>query len=174
MAGKTRDLSYMALMTALLVLCAWLTIPLGPVTFTMQTFGVFAALGILGGRRGTVAVLVYLALGLVGLPVFSGFSGGPAGFMTPTGGYLLGFLAAALLFWALTGRGVPQAPAMVLGLLACYVFGTAWFFLLYGDLYGGDLWGILTLCVFPYVVPDCLKLILALAVSRRVGRAIPR
>jgi len=170
MAGKTRDLSYMALMTALLVLCAWLTIPLGPVTFTMQTFGVFAALGILGGRRGTAAILVYLALGLVGLPVFSGFSGGPAGFMTPTGGYLLGFLAAALLYWGLTGRGVPQAPAMVLGLLACYAFGTAWFFLLYG----GDLWGILTLCVLPYVVPDCLKLILALAVSRRVGRAIPR
>ena len=74
MAGKTQDLSYMALMTALLVLCAWLTIPLGPVTFTMQTFGVFAALGILGGRRGTAAILVYLALGLVGLPVFSGFS----------------------------------------------------------------------------------------------------
>lgn len=170
MAGKTRDLSYMALMTALLVLCAWLTIPLGPVTFTMQTFGVFAALGILGGRRGTVAVLVYLALGLVGLPVFSGFSGGPAGFMTPTGGYLLGFLAAALLYWGLTGRGVPQAPAMVLGLLACYAFGTAWFFLLYG----GDLWGILTLCVLPYVVPDCLKLILALAVTRRVSRAISR
>lgn len=170
MAGKTRDLSYMALMTALLVLCAWLTIPLGPVTFTMQTFGVFAALGILGGRRGTVAVLVYLALGLVGLPVFSGFSGGPAGFMTPTGGYLLGFLAAALLYWGLTGRSVPQAPAMVLGLLACYAFGTAWFFLLYG----GDLWGILTLCVLPYVLPDCLKLILALAVTRRVSRAIPR
>ena len=170
MAGKTRDLSYMALMTALLVLCAWLTIPLGPVTFTMQTFGVFAALGILGGRRGTAAVLVYLALGLVGLPVFSGFSGGPAGFMTPTGGYLLGFLAAALLYWGLTGRGVPQAPAMVLGLLACYAFGTAWFFLLYG----GDLWGILTLCVLPYVLPDCLKLILALAVTRRVSRAISR
>ena len=170
MAGKTRDLSYMALMTALLVLCAWLTIPLGPVTFTMQTFGVFAALGILGGRRGTAAVLVYLALGLVGLPVFSGFSGGPAGFMTPTGGYLLGFLAAALLYWGLTGRSVPQAPAMVLGLLACYAFGTAWFFLLYG----GDLWGILTLCVHPYVLPDCLKLILALAVTRRVSRAIPR
>ncbi len=170
MAGKTRDLSYMALMTALLVLCAWLTIPLGPVTFTMQTFGVFAALGILGGRQGTAAVLVYLALGLVGLPVFSGFSGGPAGFMTPTGGYLLGFLAAALLYWGLTGRGVPQAPAMVLGLLACYAFGTAWFFLLYG----GDLWGILTLCVLPYVVPDCLKLILALAVTRRVSRAISR
>ncbi|MBR5533901.1 MAG: biotin transporter BioY, partial [Ruminiclostridium sp.] len=67
--GKTRNLTYIALMTALLVLCSWLTLPLGPVTFTLQTFGLFAALGILGGKRGTVTVLVYLALGLVGLPV---------------------------------------------------------------------------------------------------------
>ena len=167
MTGKTRDLSYMALMTALLVLCAWLVLPLGPVTFTLQTFGVFAALGILGGRRGTAAVLVYLALGLVGLPVFSGF-------MTPTGGYLLGFLAAALVYWALTAKGCSPAPAMILGLAACYVLGTVWFFLLYGDLYGGSLWSILTLCVFPYILPDCLKIILALAVSRRVSRVIPR
>ncbi|MBR5791966.1 MAG: biotin transporter BioY [Ruminiclostridium sp.] len=174
MTEKTRDLSYMALMTALLVLCAWLVLPLGPVTFTLQTFGVFAALGILGGKRGTVTVLVYLALGLVGLPVFSGFSGGPAGFMTPTGGYLLGFLAAALVYWALTAKGLPQAPAMGLGLLACYTLGTGWFFLLYGDLYGGDLWSILTLCVFPYILPDLLKLSLALVVSRRMSRAIPR
>lgn len=170
MPVKTRDLSYIALMTALLVLCSWLVLPLGPVTFTLQTFGVFAALGILGGRRGTITVLVYLALGLVGLPVFSGFTGGPAGFMTPTGGYLLGFLAAALLYWALTARGLPQAPAMVLGLAACYALGTAWFFLLYG----GDLRGILALCVLPYILPDFLKIILALAVTRRVSRVIPR
>ena len=170
MTGKTRDLSYMALMTALLVLCAWLVLPLGPVTFTLQTFGVFAALGILGGKRGTVTVLVYLALGLVGLPVFSGFSGGPAGFMTPTGGYLLGFLAAALLYWGLTAKGCSPAPAMVLGLAACYTLGTIWFYLLYG----GSVGSILTLCVFPYIIPDLLKLSLALAVTRRVSRAIPR
>ncbi len=170
MSGKTRDLSYIALMTALLVLCSWLTLPLGPLTFTLQTFGVFAALGILGGKRGTVTVLVYLALGLVGLPVFHGFSGGPAGFMSPTGGYLLGFLAAALLYWALTSRGLSQLPAMALGLLACYGLSTGWFFLLYG----GSLWGILTVCVFPYIIPDILKLSLALAVSRRVSQVIAR
>lgn len=170
MTSKTRDLSYIALMTALLVLCAWLTLPLGPLTFTLQTFGVFAALGILGGKRGTVTVLVYLSLGLVGLPVFSGFSGGPAAFLTPTGGYLLGFLAAALLYWALTSQGLPQAAAMLLGLAVCYAFGTAWFFLLYG----GEIWGILTLCVFPYILPDCLKLLLALVVTRRVSQVIPR
>ena len=127
MTGKTRDLSYIALMTALLVLCAWMVLPLGPVTFTLQTFGVFAALGILGGKRGTVTVLVYLALGLVGLPVFSGFSGGPAGFMTPTGGYLLGFLAAALLYWGLTAGGCPNCLPWPWGFWPATPWGPAGF-----------------------------------------------
>lgn len=73
---KALDLAYIALMAALIALCAWISVPLGPVPFTMQTFGIFAALGLLGGRRGTLAFLIYLLLGIVGLPVFSGFSAG--------------------------------------------------------------------------------------------------
>ena len=83
---------------------------------------------------------------------------------------LLGFLAAALVYWGLTAKGLPQAPAMGVGLLACYTLGTIWFYLLYG----GSVGSILTLCVFPYIIPDLLKLSLALVVTRRVSRAIPR
>ena len=93
---KALDLAYIALMAALIALCAWISVPLGPVPFTMQTFGIFAALG---GRRGTLAFLIYLLLGIVGLPVFSGFSAGAGVLFGATGGYLLGYLAAALLFW---------------------------------------------------------------------------
>lgn len=57
---KALDLAYIALMAALIALCAWISVPLGPVPFTMQTFGIFAALGLLGGRRGTLAFLIYL------------------------------------------------------------------------------------------------------------------
>ena len=124
------DLAYTALFTVLLAVCAWITVPL-TVPFTLQTFGVFAALGVLGGRRGTYAVAAYLLLGLAGLPVFSGFRGGPGVLLGTTGGYILGFLASALLYWAITARfgsrpGV-MAAAMVLGLMVCYGFGTAWF-----------------------------------------------
>ena len=70
--AKVLSLTYVALMAALMAVCAWITIPVGPVPFTMQTFAVFAALGLLGGKRGTLAVVVYLLLGLVGLPVFAG------------------------------------------------------------------------------------------------------
>lgn len=101
---KALDLAYIALMAALIALCAWISVPLGPVPFTMQTFGIFAALGLLGGRRGTLAFLSYLLLGIVGLPVFSGFSAGAGVLFGATGGYLLGYLAAALLFWGLTAK----------------------------------------------------------------------
>ena len=65
---KVRDLCYIALMAALMAVCSWITVPFGPVPFTMQTFAIFAALLLLGGKRGTLAITLYLCLGLVGLP----------------------------------------------------------------------------------------------------------
>lgn len=168
------DLAYTALFAVLMMVCAWITVPL-TVPFTLQTFGVFAALGTLGGRRGTYAVAAYLLLGLAGLPVFSGFRGGPGVLLGTTGGYILGFLASALLYWAVTARfgsrpGV-MAAAMVLGLVVCYGFGTAWFLAAYARTTGPvGLWTALGLCVFPFIVPDLAKLALAMVLSRRLAR----
>ena len=94
---RTRDLTYVALCAVLIAVCAWISIP-APVPFTLQTFGIFAALTLLGGRRGCYAVAVYLLLGLVGLPVFAGFQGGAGTLLGVTGGYILGFGAAALIY----------------------------------------------------------------------------
>ena len=155
---KVLSLTYVALMAALMAVCAWITIPVGPVPFTMQTFAVFAALGLLGGKRGTLAVVVYLLLG-------------------PTGGFLLGFLAPALVYWGVTakwGKSLPgMALAMGLGLVVCYAFGTVWFLLVYtGGGSAATLLGALTLCVFPYILPDLGKIVLALVLTRRVGKYV--
>jgi biotin transport system substrate-specific component len=72
---KTKDFAYIGLFAVIIAICSWLSVP-ATVPFTLQTFAVFCALGLLGGKRGTLAVLVYLLLGAVGLPVFSGFMGG--------------------------------------------------------------------------------------------------
>ena len=176
--SRVRDLTAIALLAALLAVCSWLTVPFGPVPFTMQTFAVFSALGLLGGRRGTVAVLVYLCLGLVGLPVFSGFSGGVGQLVGPTGGYLIGFAIGGLVYWAFTARcGTgPRALAagLVLALAVCYAFGTAWFLTVYtGGGSAGTLGGALALCVLPYLLPDAVKLALAMLLVRRVGKYVP-
>ena len=169
---RTRDLTYIALFAVLMAICAWITIPM-TVPFTLQIFAVFAALATLGGRRGTYAVAVYLLLGAVGLPMGAGFQGGLGWLLGTTGGYIVGFLCIALIYWLMTaklGESLPVSiAASVLGLLVCYLFGTAWFMAVYARSTGPV--GIMTAlgwCVFPYVVPDLLKLVLAVTLSHRV------
>jgi biotin transport system substrate-specific component len=117
----------------------------------------------MGGKKGTLACGVYLLLGAVGLPVFSGFQGGPGVLLGPTGGYLLGFLLLALCYWLLQKKLGPL-PALLLGLLLCYGCGTAWFYWMYG----GSLWAVLMNCVIPYLIPDGIKLLLAVTVRKRL------
>ena len=169
-SSHIRPMVYAAICAALMAVCAWIAVP-GPVPFTLQTFAVFLALGLLGGRWGTVSVLVYILLGAVGAPVFAGFKGGIGALFGPTGGYILGFLLSALLVWAMErylgrGRGV-LVSSMVLGLLLCYLFGTLWFMRLYT---GGPMtfWGALMACVIPYVPMDGLKLALAFLLTVRL------
>lgn len=162
---STEDLAASAVMAAIIAVCSWITIP-AAIPFTMQSFGVFLAVGLLGGRRGSLAVLIYLLLGAVGLPVFSGFRGGLFHLAGPTGGYLIGFMIAALLMWAVenfAGRGVRTlAASMVLGLLVCYAFGTAWFMIVYSKSAGPVSAGAaLSMCVMPFIIPDIFKIGLA-------------
>lgn len=174
-----RDLTLVALFTALTAVCAWISIPVPApfVQFTMQTFAVFAALLVLGGRRGTYTVAAYLLLGAVGAPVFSGFRGGLGVLLGTTGGYILGFFFTALLYWLLTaklGESLPvKVAAGVLGMATYYAFGTAWYLALYA--WTGSPVGLMTAlgyCVFPFVVPDLLKLALAALLARRVEKHI--
>ena len=127
---RTRTLTQLALGVALIAVCTFLTIP-GPVPFTMQTFAIFTVLGLLGGKRGTLAITCYLLMGTLGLPIFSGFRGGPAVLLGNTGGYLFGFLAVGLLYWLIThcfGKKFwVMATAMVVSCLVLYSLGTAWF-----------------------------------------------
>ena len=169
---RTRDLTHIALFAVLMAVCAWITIPM-TVPFTLQIFAVFAALATLGGRRGAYAVAVYLLLGAVGLPVGAGFQGGLGWLLGTTGGYIVGFLCIALIYWLMTaklGESLPVSiAACVLGLAVCYAFGTAWFMVVYARTTGPV--GVMTAlgwCVFPYVVPDLLKLVLAVTLSQRV------
>ena len=169
---RTRDLTHIALFAVLMAVCAWITIPM-TVPFTLQIFAVFAALATLGGRRGTYAVAVYLLLGAVGLPVGAGFQGGLGWRLGTTGGYIVGFLCIALIYWLMTaklGESLPVSiAACVLGLAVCYVFGTIWFIAVYARTTGPV--GVMTAlgwCVFPYVIPDLLKLVLAVTLSQRI------
>jgi biotin transport system substrate-specific component len=162
---KIRKMTRCAMLAALMAVCAWISVPVGNQAVSLQTFAVFLSLGLLGGEFGSATVLVYLLLGAAGLPVFTGLRGGVGVLLGPTGGYLWGFFVACLLYWAVENR-LPRWGAMVLGLLGCYACGTAWYYFAYAQ---GALWPVILTCVVPYLIPDGLKLLLALTVSKKLN-----
>ena len=170
---QSKNIARCALFSALMCLCAWISLPLGESPITLQTFALFLTLELLGGKYGSLVCLIYLLLGGMGLPVFSGFRGGLGMLLGTTGGYLWGFLLCALLYWLLTGLLGRRfrIPACLGGLLACYALGTAWFYWVY--LSAGNPVGIgfvLLRCVVPFILPDLLKLFLALALAKKLKR----
>ena len=170
---SARRLSFIALGSALIAVCAWISVP-AAVPFTLQTFAVFTAVTVLGAKDAALSVLVYLFLGFAGLPVFSGFRGGPGALFGPTGGYLWGFFLIPRFWWFFRKKSRPalRAAALLAGLAACYAFGTAWFVYTYTGASGITAAKALSLCVVPFILPDLGKLFLALLVGRRVRAAL--
>ena len=171
-----REMTLAALFAALTAVCSWISIPVTAVPFTLQTFAIALALYAPGGRTGFLAIAVYLTLGMAGVPVFSGFHGGPGVLLGPTGGYLLGFLATALI-WTVGERKFSanrrtRLGGMALAMAACYAVGTAWFYISYGRGSGMSVGGVLSVCVVPFLIPDAAKILLAETVSERIRRAV--
>ena len=162
---KTYDMAYIGLFVGVMTVCSWISIPTA-VPFTMQTFAIFLAVTILGGRRATLAVVVYLLIGAAGVPVFAEFSAGLRVLFGTTGGYLIGFVFATLFMWlmeSLFGRKHwVQILSMLLGMVIYDIVGTIWFMIVYGNTNGPvSLLTALGGCVIPFVLPDRVKAALA-------------
>ncbi|MBQ3230039.1 MAG: biotin transporter BioY [Clostridia bacterium] len=170
-----KNIAYVALGTALIALSALISLPFA-IPFTLQTFGVFAVLLVLGGNRGVCAVAVYILLGLIGLPIFSGFQSGLSAVLGATGGFIIGFAIAALIFWlfeALFGkRTSSRIAAVIIGMIACYCVGSVWYFFYIGESGFQGFVAALSVCVVPYLIPDALKICAAFWVARAVSKAI--
>ena len=169
----TLDLVYVALGTVLITICSWLSIPT-TVPFTMQTFAIFFVLLFLGGKRGTVSIIVYILLGVIGIPVFAQFTSGIGILLGTTGGYIVGFIFMGLIYWLITGllgkKIWVEVLAMIAGIVVLYAFGTVWFMVIYSkENVAIGLAMVLAWCVIPFIIPDLVKLGLALALARRLS-----
>ena len=168
--------AYTAMSIALIAVCSWISVPsLFPsmVPFTMQTFAVCLVTALFGLRIGLPAVGCYILLGAVGAPVFAGFKGGFAALLGTTGGYIVGFLLTALIVGLavdkLGRKPLVLIASMVVGILMCYAFGTAWFVIAYAKNSGAIGVGTaLAWCVIPYLIPDGIKIVLATMLTRRI------
>lgn len=173
---SARDLAFMSLMSVIIAVCAWITVP-AAVPFTFQTFGIFLTLCLLGGKKGLLSITVYILLGLIGLPVFSGFKGGAGVLFGATGGYIIGFLLIGITFLIITKlfgeKIIPAIAALVIGDILCFAFGTIWYITVYNQ--KNEAIGLMTAlgwCVFPFIIPDCIKLICAVFISKKIKSLI--
>ena len=172
--NKTRQMAACALFATLMAVCSQIQIPLPMVPINLALFGAYLAGAVLGPRLGALSVTFYALMGAVGLPVFAGFAGGLGTLLGKTGGYILGYILTAFLVGLLTkiwGHSFKALiPAMVLGCLVCYLFGTVWFMAVTRL----GLWQSLIYCVFPFLPGDVVKILLAAAVVRRLQQPLAR
>lgn len=173
--GKVMDMVLMAMMSAVIAICSWISIP-GPVPFTLQTCAVFLTLKLLGGWKGMGVIALYLLLGLVGVPVFAGFGSGPAVLTGYTGGFLFGFIGIAAvysLYMTQKRNHWMENAFLAAGLVLCYACGCLQFSLV-ATANGSSkaLWDILKACVIPFIIPDLLKLYVADLIAPRIKKAM--
>lgn len=175
-AINTKTMALIALMAAVTCILGPLsiTIPISPVPISLTNLAVYFTVYVLGMKRGTISYLVYLFIGLVGLPVFSGFSGGAGKLFGPTGGYLIGFIFMALI----CGFFVEKWPSklylhfagMVLGTVVCYLFGTIWL-AFQGNM---DFYAALAAGVLPFIPGDLVKIMIALLAGPVIRKQLKR
>ncbi|MBQ8176731.1 MAG: biotin transporter BioY [Oscillospiraceae bacterium] len=165
-----KNMTHCGLFAALIAVSSWISVPFG-VPFTMQTFGIFCALLILGGKPGTISVAAYVLLGAVGLPVFAGFQGGVGVILSPLGGFIVGFIVMGIIYFLITKHFGQQTrvqiTALITGLLVCYFMGAGG----YSLFSGADLLTAFKVCTLPFIAPDLIKLWLAAVVAKKVNAA---
>ena len=162
------DMTQIAFFAALMAVCAWIVVPIPNIPFTLD------------GKKGTISIVVYILLGAVGAPVFAGFKGGLGVLTGMTGGYIVGFLFSGFVFWLVTALMKKKnffvlLLSCILGLIACYAFGTAWFMTVYvqqGKTI--SLAAALMACVVPYIIPDVVKILLAISISKAVRKVMKK
>lgn len=172
------DIAMIPLFSAIIALCAWITVPIPGIPFTMQVFGVFAALAVLGAKKGSISIAVYILLGAVGVPVFSGFNGGIGVLLGATGGYIVGFMVSAGVYTLLTqiirnDSKTAMFLKMACSHVFCYIFGSVWYLVFYTKNTGHiGFFSVLMACVIPYIIPDIVKIALAVFLGSEVKKRV--
>lgn len=173
--SKITDMVYIGLSAAIIAVCSWISIPL-TVPITLQTMGVVLISGLFGAKRGTLSTLLYILIGAIGVPVFSGFKSGFGVLLGSTGGYIIGFIFTALIVGIVsdkTNKLWALILSMVVGILVCYAFGTAWFAVVYAKTNElASLATILGWCVIPFLIPDAIKIALAAVLTNRLKKFV--
>lgn len=167
----TQQMALVAIMTALTCILAPFSLPIGPVPISLTNLVIYFSLYLLGWKLGTLSYVIYLLIGLVGVPVFSGFTAGPAKLFGPTGGYLIGFIPMAIIAGIVIDKFSQrwiQILGMIVGTVICYAFGTAWFCIQAGYTVSAAL----AVCVIPFIPADLIKMVIAMIIGPEIRKRL--
>ncbi|MCX7714249.1 MAG: biotin transporter BioY [Clostridia bacterium] len=173
---KTKDLLLCAIFAAIIAVMSQISLPIGAVPFSMGIFGVMLCCVVLGAKRGMISVLVFILLGVVGLPVFAGFKAGLPVLAGPTGGYIIGYVFMSLIIGGVSNvfKGRKRQTiivyffACVVGTAVCYTLGTAQFMVVANK----SLQNSLSLCVLPFILPDLIKCAVAAILGQQLKNTL--
>ena len=172
---KNHNFISAALFAGIMAILSQFAFPIGAVPITLQSFVCALAGGVLGKKWGAISIGLWLILGMIGIPVLTMGKAGIGIFLSPVGGYYLGFVLMGLISgFRSEEKAVVQIISMVVGLLVCYAMGTIWFmgYFQYGLGKDMPLWTALTMTVFPFVVFDLIKVTLGVLSGVRIRRAL--
>ena len=166
------SLTIIPMFAALTAILSQIAIPIGPVPVNLSLVSVFLSAAILSTHNAVISQVIYILLGVIGVPVFTSFNSGIQALVGPTGGYIIGYIPCVLITGMLIQRFgkkfIGRAISMLLGLASCYALGTAWFMRLTQT----PAWSALTLCVFPFLIADAIKIIFATIISLKIKNKI--
>lgn len=171
---KVREMTYTALFAAIICIAAPWSIPVGAIPLSLATLAVYVAASVMDWKHGTLAVLIYILIGAVGVPVFASFTGGVQKIAGVTGGFIIGYLPCAFITGIIVDRLENKKwaypVAMLAGTAACYLCGTAWYMLQTGT----GLLAALAVCVVPFLIGDAVKIVAASALAYPLRRVLKR
>jgi len=174
MTISVRDMVFTALFAAVLCAVAPFSIAIGIIPLSFATLVIYIAAGALDWKYSTLSVLVYVAVGTIGIPVFSNFEGGFHKLVSPSGGFIFGYimcaLATGLIFGLFRKKLWSYVFGMVIGTVLLYTCGTAWFMFVTGN----SLAVSLAFCVTPFLLGDAIKITFATIVAPRLRNALAR
>lgn len=166
------QLTFMALMAAIMCILGPMSLPIGPVPITLTNLVIYFTVFVLGMKTGVGSYILYLLLGMVGLPVFSGYMGGLGKLVGPTGGYLIGFIfmivISGIILEKANRRLIPTIIGWIIGTAVAYIFGTIWFVCIMHCSFICAL----TVCVFPFIPGDLIKIVIGSLLGVQVRKGL--
>ena len=166
---STIELIKVAMFASITAILSQIVLPIGPVPYNLGLLGALLAGMLCCPSTATLSMVAYIFMGMIGLPVFAGFVGGIGVLMNSTGGYLFGYILTAFVTsLAKNKKWYITVCAMILGLLLCYAFGTAWFMIVSKN----NLIASLVYCVIPFILPDVAKIVCSFLLGKAIDKRL--